>query len=608
MADTRDAKVIKYLNLGYRDFVKDIRDFSKIFFPETSKDLSDFSSGQMMIEQGAFIGDILSFYLEDRFKNSNLVTANDIRSIFTQARSRGYPLQGPYSATGETNFYIEVPAKTGSTGGFIPNLDYAPNFKNVKLQNSNGIQFEALDDINFKEVNISSSQESRVSRRNDDGTPSHFILKYKEQITAGKTITQTTTINSYKAFREVEISEPNVLEIISVTDSEGNEWYEVDYLAQEVVFEGIKNTNSDSDDVPYNLKIKTVPRRFVKVLNPQTGRTTLRFGSGKATEVGSSFVPDPADIALDLRGKLTFSPPSIDPQNFLRTRTLGLSPFNTTLTIKARVGGGKVTNTSQRSLKDIISRELDLNTDSLDTTELNNSLKSFSTENDVRILGGDEASTPEEIKQYAMSWFAAQNRVNTREDYIVRTLSLPSKFGRVFRAYATYNCNENGGVQIYVIAKDNNNQLIVPPNSLKANLKRYLSLFTRLNQGIDILDGRIINIGIEYTIVAEPGQNKTQVKIDTLKKVKEFFDINKWQLNQPIVVDDLVVLIKDVPGVLTVSDLKIINKNNTVNGNQYSTEVFSIKNNTRNGIVFAPENGIFEVKYKNRQDIKVGAL
>lgn len=609
MVEKKDAKSIKLLNLGYNEFVKDMRDSSRIFFPKTSKDLSDASSGQMMLEQAAYIGDVLSFYLEDRFKNTNNQTAKDIRAIFTLARSFGYPLQGPRAAGGTTNFYLEVPATTGSAGGYIPDSRYFINFKNVKLQNSNGIQFEALEDIDFTEVNISSSQESRVSRRNTDGTPSHYVLKTKGEVTAGKTITQTTTIDSYKPWREIEINEPNVLEIISVTDSEGEEWFQVDYHAQEAIFEGVRNTNSDSDIVPYNLKLKTVPKRFVAKINPQTGRTSLRFGPGKGVEIGSPFVPDPSEIALDLRGKLTFSPPFIDPQNFLKTRTLGLAPYGTTLTIKARVGGGRITNTATGGLKDVIGKEIELNKVGLDQQELNNTLGSFSSENnDGPLLGGDEAPPPEEVKQNSSAWFAAQGRVNTREDYIARSLSLPSKFGKIFRVFAANNCNENGGVQLYVIAKNNQNQLISPPNSLKKNLKTYLSMFTRLNQGIDILNGKIVNIGIEYSIVVQPGKNKTKVKIDTLKKVKEHFLVDKWQLNQPIIIKDVESLIQNTEGVLSISEFKIINKNNISDGLQYSEEVFSVSSNTRNNILFAPPNSIFEIKFPDGPDIRVGAL
>ncbi len=606
MADPKSSRLIKYLNLGYSEFVRDLTDFSKIYFPKTSKDLSDASSAQMMIEQASFIGDILSHYIEDRFANSNLNTAKDIEQIFNLARFLGYPLQGPPPARGVCNFYCTVPATTGSNGNYTPDMRYAINFKNVQLQNNNGIVFEALDDVNFIRVNISSSAEARVSAQNQAGFPTHYVLKTSAEVIGAKTVSQTTTVGDYKAFREVELSEPNVVDVLSVIDSDGDHWYEVSALAQEAIFEGITSVESDNDTVPYLLKIKTVPKRFIKKINPTSGKTSLVFGTGKAVDVGTPFVPDPADLAIDLKGKLNFAPIAIDPQNFLKTKTLGLAPYNTTLTIKARVGGGKITNTAVNSLNSIISKEADFNSTNLSVSELNNTLSSFSSRNLDPVLGGDEAETPKEIQQNASAFFSAQMRLNTREDYIARCLSLPSKFGKIFRVYATTNSNPNGGVQIHVVAKNASDQLIAPTINLKKNLKQYLSLFTRLNQGIDILDGKIINLGLDYSIVVQPGYNKTEVKMNTLRKVKEFFDVNRWQLSQPIILDDVRVLIKETEGVLSIAELTFKNKNNIIDGVSYSQEVFDVAGFTKNGILFCPNNAIFEIRYS--QDIRVGAL
>ncbi len=225
-------------------------------------------------------------------------------------------------------------------------MRYAVNFKNVQCQNTNGIIFQAMDDVDFRKVNISSSLECRILTNDASGVPSRFTLRLPVRVMAGKTSTQTTNVGDYKAFPEIEISEANVVDVVSVFDSSGEEYFEVNSLAEEAIFEGVRNFSEDSNVVPYILKIKSVPRRFKKKVDPVTGKTSLVFGAGKASEIGTPIVPDPADFAIDLRGKLTFASPFIDPQNFLKTRTLGLAPYNTTLTIKFRTGGGKITNTS----------------------------------------------------------------------------------------------------------------------------------------------------------------------------------------------------------------------------------------------------------------------
>lgn len=602
------ARQIKLLNMSKDDFEKDIERYAKVFFPKNSKDLHPASSAKMMTEQAAVIGDILSFYLENRFKNANLYSAENIEQIYNLAQYQGYDPGGPPPGRGMTNFYLQVPATSSADGSTSPDMRYAAKFREVQVKSSNGATFEVLDDVDFSEVNPSSSTFARVSRRDDDGVPTHYVLRTSAEIIGARTVTETKNIGSYKAFREVEISEPNVVDILDVTDSDGNKYYEVNFLAEEAIFESVKNVGADADEAPYILKLKTVPWRFKRYTNPATGKTRLVFGAGKGIDVGDSFVPDPSELAVDLKGRQTFASEFIDPQNFLKTKTLGIAPYDTTLTIRARVGGGPSTNASEGTVRDIISKITDWSTEGLDVAEVNETLSSFSTNNTERISGGDNAETPREVKENAAAMFAAQGRLNTREDYIARSLSLPPKFGKIFRVSAATNCNSQGGVQLFVIAKNQLDQLTSPSNTLRNNLKNYLKKFTRLNQGIDILDGIVINLAIEYSIVVAPGLSKTKVKNDTLLKVREFFDIRKWQLNQSIVIDDIICEIKDVEGVVSVADIKIKNRSNTFEGRTYSSRTFGVSANTKNGIIYCPQNAIFEVKYRNGQDIKVAAI
>lgn len=594
--------------MNFQDFARNLQNHAKIVFPNKSRDLSPASSAQMMIEFQSFVGDVMSTYLEDRFKNSNMFTAEDPEAVYNLSQFLGYRPQGPSSARGVTNFYLEIPATTGSFGQTTPDMRYAMNFKNVQLQNNNAIIFEALEDVDFRSVDTGSIENIKISRTETTGRPTHYVIRKSAEVIAGQTKTLNITVGSFKKFKEIELSEPNVLDVLSVTDSDGNKWYEVDFLAQEAIYEGVLNTNADSNEVPYLLKVKTVPRRFVRRVNPGTGKTSLIFGSGLATEIGTPFVPNPSDVSLDLKGKLNFSPPSIDPQNFLRTRTLGLAPVDTTLTVTVRTGGGSITNTSEGSLRDIIGKTSEFNSANLNATELNNTLSSFAVANTEPITGGDEPESIREIKENSSALFAAQRRLNAREDYIARCLSLPPKFGKVFRVFASNSCKrQSGGVQIYLIAQNERGQLTTGSTTLKQNLKRYLSLFTRMGQGIDILNGNIINIGVDFNVVVMPGVNKQEARTRCLLKVREHFQIDNWQLNQAIVLDDIRCLLKEVEGVISVSELKIYNKTNVKNGRSYSSTVYDIRSNTKNEIIFCPENAIFEVKFPDF-DIKVGAL
>jgi hypothetical protein len=605
---SRNERLIKYLGLGFTEFVEDQKNWGQIYFKDQAKDLENkANSGRMMIELNAFIGDVLSFYIEDRFRNSNLVTANDITSIVDIGDSFSFRFVGPAAASNDQNFYLEVPATTGSVGNYIPNMRYAINFKNVQLQNNNGIVFEALSDVDFTKVNISSSLNAKVSARNAAGLPTHFLLKTTAPVMAGKTVTETFTLGEYEEMKTLNLSNKNVLQIIDVIDSDGDAWEEVEHLVQDVVFEGVKNTAADNESVPYVLKIKSVPKRFITRVDPKTGVTRMTFGNGKSSDIGKNIVPDPSLIALDLKGKLTFAPTSIDPQDFLKSRNLGLAPYNTTLTVRARVGGGKITNTAVSSLTTIVSREADFNSSGLSTAEVGRTLSSFSTRNLQPIQGGDDAPTITELKAMISSQHAAQNRVNTREDYIARTMSMPSIFGKVFRVSPTTNYNSQTGVQLYILAKNYQDQITACSDTMKRNIKNYLSMFGRMGQGIDLLDGKIINIGVEYTIVVVPGKNKSVVKVATMNSVKDFFKRTNWQMRQPINLDELRCLIKDIDGVYSISDLKIVNKANIQNDLQYSETVYDISGNTRNNIIFCPANSMFEVKFPDI-DIKAGVV
>lgn len=605
---SRNERIINYLGIDYSGFVDLQKKWAEIYFKEYSKDIEKkASSERMMVDLNALIGEVLQVYLEDRFRNTNLVTANNISSIVDISTGLGFKFKGPPAAAGKQQFYLEVPAKVDPAGSYAPDMRYAINFKNVQLQNTNGIVFEALEDVNFSLVNISSSLNSKVSKRTTDGTPTHFVLKTEAEVMAGKTVIETFDIGSYQPLRKITLANKNVLQILSCEDTDGEFWEEVDYLVDDVVFEGVRNSAVDSEDVPYVLKIKSVPKRFITRVDPITGATSITFGNGKSEDIGTSIVPDPSLVSLDLKGKLSFAVPMVDPQDFLKTRNLGLAPTNTRLTVTIRVGGGKITNTAANSLNSIISRNTDFASSGLSVTEVNNTISSFSSRNLLPIEGGDDAPTIPELKALASANFAAQGRVNTREDYISRILSMPSIFGQVFRVSPATMCNAGGGVQVYLLAKSGRGYLTPCSSTMKKNIKTYLSRVTRMAQGIDLLDGKIVNVGIEYSIVVLPGYNKSEVKFNTLLKIKEHFSINNWQFRQPINLDDVRCLIKETEGVYSISELKVVNKTNTIDTLGYSSEVFDVKSNTRNSIVYCPSNSIFEVKYPD-SDIKVGAI
>lgn len=481
-------------------------------------------------------------------------------------------------------------------------MRYAGNVKKgAKLKSKAGKTYETLEDVIFSKVNINDSRFVQVAERDPQtNQPRTFILKVPDiTIKAGETKSTTISVGNYKRFLKVSLSDDDVLEILKVTDSEGNQWYEVDFLAQDTVFDSTTNSGADSTTVPYVLKLRSVPYRFISEYDFASGVTSLIFGSGDAQSFDGDLIPDLGDLSLPIFGKDTFTDFSLDPQNFLRTRTMGLAPVNTTLTITYRVGGGLDTNAGTGDIDSVADKSFEVSDSSLTQSVIRDVANSFSVLNSKPIQGGNDELDIEEIKQLIPALFASQSRLVNPPDFIARSLSMPAKFGSVFRANAKLNSLNKNSVEVIILSRDANGFVVSAPAQLKQNLKTYLSRFRMFTDAIEILDGEVANIGLDFSILTNPDFNKTEVLSNSIDVLKEFFDITKQQLNQPINLTDLYVLLAGVPGVLSVISLDVTNLVGLIGGRQYSNTRHIIKENTKNGIIYSGENKIFEVKYPN---------
>lgn len=590
---------IRYFNRDFDGLKKDFVEHLRIYFPDIYQDFNESSIGMMLTEMAAYFGDNLSFYLDKKFAESFLETARERKNVFKHAKQLGFKSFGKAAAAGVGDGFIRVPA-IRSNQKIIPDMRYAVTIKKgAKIKGSSGQTYETLEDIEFDRVDISDDAFVQVGDR-DASTkePKNFILKRsKVPIKAGETKSVTFAVTSYKAFRKLTINEENVLEIIDVRDSSGNIWYEVDFLAQDTVFDGVANTGESATDVPYVLTLRSVPYRFTTEYDVTTQKMSLIFGSGDAQNFDGQLIPDLGDLSLPTYGKSTFTDFAIDPQNFLKTRTLGLAPVNTTLTVRYRVGGGVDTNAGSGEVKQVSDSQHDIGDTTLNSDTVNDVGNSFSFSNPEAILGGKDELTLDEIRQLIAANFAAQSRVVTSQDFVVRTLSMPSKFGSIFRANARVNPVNSNAVELIVISKDSTGHAAVAPSDLKENLRKYLSRFRMLTDAIDILDGQIINVAINFQVLTNPDFVKSEVLTNCIQSLKEFFEIDKWQINQPINRTDVIRVLASVPGVLSVFNLNIINRAGNFEGRSYSATTYNISENSKNGITYCKDNAIFEVKY-----------
>jgi hypothetical protein len=391
--------------------------------------------------------------------------------------------------------------------------------------------------------------------------------------------------------------EDNINEIISVVDSLGDNYFEVDSLSQDTVFKALDNHRYDTSDVPSRLELLHAPKRFVATRSISSGKTTLRFGAGSETSFDEDVIPDPSEHAIRLFGdRKTFTTVTIDPNSFLDTQTLGISPRNTTLNITYRTGGGLGDNVSAGEINSVetLLTKFRTSTTASDEAAVRASLTVF---NKKSASGGEDEPTLEELRNIAIFNRSSQNRIVTREDLIARVYSMPAQFGRVYRVAVSDNPRNPRGAELHVISRSAQRKLVTSSDTLKQNLAKYLNYFRLVSDAIDILDASVINIGVNYTVTIEKGFRQETVINSINSKLKSYFDLKNFQINKPIIYGEVENLILNVPGVVSRISLNIVGKSGIVDGNAYSDYDFSTQQNLDRGFIFPPSGGIFELKY-----------
>lgn len=595
----KPVKTRSYLNKDFEGFRADLLRYARTFFPDRIKDFSENSLGGLFLEMAAYVGDVNSFYLDHQFGELSPETAVETKNIERHIRSAGVEITGASPASVTIDMYISVPAELSGTT-YQPQASALPIIlQGTVFKSRSGITFELTEDVDFSEVDDDGNMKAsiQVEATSSTGIPLSYILKLSGLAISGTTATQTFSIpNVFLPFRTITLSKENITEIISVTDSEGNNYYQVDSLTQDSVFKGILNISTDQTLVKENLEVIPAPYRYTKKTSLQTGLTTLQFGGGNADSTDDDIVPDPSELSLPLYGKKTFSRFSLDPNKLLQTKTLGISPINTTLTVKYRYGGGLAHNVSADTIRSV--SKLDLKFAGIPTPSVAAAVRaSLDVRNPAAARGGDNALTIDELKAKIPAARNSQSRIVTREDLLARIYTMPSNFGRVFRAGIRSNPDNPLASQLFIISRDNKQSLAISPDTLKLNLRTYLDQFRLISDAIDILDAQIVNIGIQFQIATTPESNRSGVVQSIMSELKLYFDIKNFQIDQPISQSDILNIMINTPGVVSVIDYKIFNNRGTILERVYSEVGYDIEGNTVKGLVIPPPGGIFEIKY-----------
>jgi len=601
---------IRYINRDFSEFRQRLIEYTRTYFPNTYTDFSPASPGMMFMEQSAYVGDVLSFYLDNQFQETFVQYAQQTNNVFELAYMFGYKPKTTGVAQVTADFYQQLPSKL-SGSEYIPDYDYAITIgENTVVSSQNGTGFIIQDKIDFS---ISSSEDpTEVSIYQIAGNnPQYFLLKKSRNAISANIVTQQFTFTDPQPYVTVNLQGNNIIKILDIVDSEGNTWYEVDHLGQEMVLDPVRNTNindpNKSLDVPYLLKLKKVQRRFATRFT-SLSNLQIQFGAGSPYDTDEEITPNPNNVGIGLpfiKDKLTAA---YSPVNFLYTGTYGIAPSNTILTVRYLIGGGVGTNISANTLTSLSTINCKFNLTNLNSTTANYIFNSLSSNNPEAASGGRGGDTLEEIRQNTLALIASQKRSVTADDYLIRALSMPSDYGAITKAYIEQpklTDNQVSTIEtlnLYILSQNSTGQLDYATTVLKDNLRTYLSQYRMIGDNIEIKDAFIINIGIDFEIIVTPQFNNNEVLINCITALQSYFDISKWQLNQPIMIRDLYVLLDKIKGVQTVKNVSVSNKAGTISG--YSQYAYDITGATQNQVIYPSlDPSIFEVRYPNL-DIK----
>ena len=600
---------IEYLNKDFSDYRDQLINYSQTYFPNTYTDFDEASPGMMFMEQAAYIGDVLSFYLDNQIQENFLQYARQTSNLYDLSYMYGYKPKVTGLASVELSFYQLLPAKSevvGSDTLSVPNFDYALRIgPNTTSKTEAGISYTIEDPIDFTVSNSLDQTEISVAQI-ENNEPTYYLLKKKRNALSGAVTSTNFSFADPQEFPTVTIQDNNIGGIIDCFDSDGNEWYEVDYLGQELVFNGIKNTNindpnnyQDSNNAPYLLQTKQVQRRFnSRFLS--TNQLQLQFGSGNPFDTDEDVVPNPMNVGLGLpfeRDKLTTA---YSPTNFIFTNTYGIAPSNTSLTIRYLKGGGVSSNVASNTITLLNTNNTTFLKQDLNSTIAQTIFNSLQVNNEVAASGGSSGDTTEQIRQNTISNFSSQLRNVTADDYLVRALSMPPKYGIISKAITQKpKANDpNTTLDLYVLSQDLNSNLVSPSDALKSNLRTYINQYRMIGDTINIKNAFVVNIGVNFEIITLPNYNNSQVLTDCISELKNYFSINTWQINQPIILRSISVLLDNIRGVQTVNNITISNKAGTQSG--YSQYAYDVSGALQNGTIFPSiDPMIFEVKYPN---------
>tara|TARA_Y100000593_G_scaffold11444_1_gene20495 strand:- start:37196 stop:38992 length:1797 start_codon:yes stop_codon:yes gene_type:complete len=589
------AKKIKSIDYTSRDFEsirQDLINYTKKYYPDSFKDFNEAGFGALMLDSVAYVGDMLSFYLDYQANESFLETSMEYANIVKHGRQMGYKYPGVPSSSGLVSLYITVPANADGTG---PDMSYVPTLlKGTQFTSLNGSIYTLMEDVYFgnatNEVVVSTVDSST-------GVPTNFAIKTSGLAISGRLISQEETVGDFQKFLRIGLNNPNATEIVSCVDSEGHEYFEVDHLSQNVIYKAIRNNNQHRKSTPSILKAVPVPRRFVLERSP--GVAFLQFGYGSDNELVNSSVVDPANIVMNIHGRDYSVDEAFDPTKLTATDKFGIVPSNTTLNIVFRANASTDVNASVGTINGVSLPLFKFTNQGALNAGLRTTVRgSLEVLNEEPFVGDVAVPSGTELKQRMYSFYATQNRAVTAEDYKSMVYAMPGRFGAVKKCSVSRDFDSfKRNLNLYVVSVDSNNKLSLANTTIKNNIKTWLNRYKMINDTVDILDAKIVNFGIKFIVVADYEENKYDVLNRATAALKEHFLTNSFDIGEPIYITDIYKALQKVKGVVDVVDVIVVQKRGGVYSNTTYDFEAAISNDGRK--ILAEEDLVFELKYRN---------
>ena len=589
MSAKKNYPLIKYTSRDFNTIKQDLVDYAKRYYPNTFKDFSEAGFGSLMLDTVSYVGDILSFYLDYSVNETFIDTAVEYDNVLKLGRQMGFKFKGTPISQGQASFYIVVPA---NSAGNAPESSYIPTLKRgSQFSSANGVTFTLNEDVSFADP----SNEVVVATANSTtGVPTGYAIKASGQVISGELLRESVTVGEYQKFRTIELDAVNVSEIVSITDSEGNEYYEVDYLSQDVIYKSVSNRGANKNKTTAVLRPFIVPRRFTT--ERIRDRMIIQFGYGSDRTERTDPLVDPSKVVLQVHGKDYFTDASFDPSNLIETDKFGIVPADTTLTIIYRSNNLPDVNVSANALINVDAPDIEFDDPtSLSLDSIQDVVSSLEVSNEEPITGDNSLPTVTELKQRIYNVYASQNRAVTALDYKSLCYSMPPRFGSIKRVNVikdpgSYRRNLNA----YVISEDENGNLIQANTTIKNNLKQWLNQGRMINDTVDILDAKIINIGIDIEIVTALGSNSYDVLNNVVLEVSAIYS-KTFDIGEPLYISDIYSIANKVDGVVDTISVRIYQKD----GTGYSSDInFNVNDNLSSDgrYIIVPENAILEIK------------